>query len=324
MKYLLLFLVYFLSITINAQNSAFIGKWIVKEVKIDFPNLSKEIIKSSIDYTKKNKYEFLSNGKLIVYDSYFVNGINAKWKVEKNLLYMEIPYIEGNSKEWYKYEILDTLNIKLFQTKEINGSGYFEMILSKKTSKKRNNTKIFISDFFHYQFEYSKDFNLIFDKSKIHRTIERMSNKPIDNNLYYEALINLKQNPQIDYPFFVIYSSKNNIPKSIEEVKKDIYNDDYILYEKGSILLKDKYFDKEKKITHNKPLIDEENSIITFQTHTSIENKEVVETVLTIFLGRKSMTFIGFYYLASDFKNSMKYYREIINSYKFEEGYNYK
>lgn len=122
------------------------------------------------------------------------------------------------------------------------------------------------------------------------------------------------------YPYMLMQRLDNSDGVSIEEVKKSIQQ-----YGDGTVNEVNENFDILNNITlNNAPYIYQEKNAVLINMISEVQGIGKVKSLSAMMLGKEGIIQLHFYSLESEYLNDLPFFSSILDSFNYEDGYEYK
>lgn len=156
-------------------------------------------------------------------------------------------------------------------------------------------------------------------KTTIDRVIHQAADQSGVQFIDYSAGFQLDGVPDFQYPYILVMEYKINTP-SYNQITNILESYDY---SKISDKITSKYSEFIANASVQNPFIDKERNIIFINTDAGVINFGKVKGLSAMFLGKESITLLIFYSPESEYSENLSTFTQIIDSFKYEQGYEY-
>lgn len=170
----------------------------------------------------------------------------------------------------------------------------------------------------HYSFTIPSDWVEI-PKSTIDESMQSVVDQTDGQFIDYTAGFQIKNTKLINYPYILVQEHKINTPSYIQ-ITKTLGSD------KVSDSINKKFAEYSELMSNasiDDPFVDKERNIIFINTEIDVVNIGKVRGLTAIFLGKESITQLNFYSIKSKYSENLPTFNLIIDSFKYEQGYEY-
>lgn len=171
---------------------------------------------------------------------------------------------------------------------------------------------------YHYSFSIPNGWVEI-PKSTINEVMQRAVNITGGRFVDYVAGFQLKNTQIFQSPYILIQQHKVNTP-SYNQITQTITQT--FESNKFSKNLKE-YSELITNATFNDPFVDQERNILFVNSEADIANVGKVKGLTAMFLGKNGITQLNCYSVKSEFSKNLPTFNQIIDSFRYEQGYMY-
>jgi hypothetical protein len=170
----------------------------------------------------------------------------------------------------------------------------------------------------HYSFTIPSSWVEI-SKSTIDGAMQSAADQTGGQFIDYATGFQLENTQSFQYPYILVQEHKINTP-SYSQITKTFENDKFSESVNKKI---DEYSELMSNASLQNPFVDKERSIIFMNIEMDVMNIGKVKGLVAMFLGRESMTQLNFYSVKSEYSKNLSTFNQIVDSFKYEQGYEY-
>jgi len=177
----------------------------------------------------------------------------------------------------------------------------------------------YISDKYHYSVMIPNNWVEI-PKTTIDSAMQKMADTTKGQFIDYSVGFQLDKNTDFQYPYILVQSKEVDTP-SYNEIINTFKSDKF---SKGVNEAIDNYSSLIKNSNFNEPFVDTERNII-FMNAEVVGAYDIgkIKILMAMFLGKENIIQFNFYSKESDYSKNLVVFNEIIDSFKYQQGYEY-
>jgi len=170
----------------------------------------------------------------------------------------------------------------------------------------------------HYSFTLPSGWREI-RKSTIDEKYQNIAKQAGTKYIEYVAGFQPQNVLDFQYPYFLVQEHKIDTP-SLDQIVQAFKSDNFT----GNVgNVADKYSEYMTNASLQEPFVDKERNILFISFEMDVINVGKVKTLAVMFLGKKNIIQLNFNSLDSQYSEYLPIFNEIINTFKFEKGFEY-
>lgn len=156
-------------------------------------------------------------------------------------------------------------------------------------------------------------------KSTIDETMHKLADQTDGQFINYVAGFQLEGAQPFQYPYILIQEHEINTP-SYGQITEILGSNEFSVAVNKKT---DEYSELMTNASLQTPFVDKERSIIFMNLEMDVTGVGKIKGLMAMVLGKKSITQLNFYSIKSEYSKNLSTFNQIIDSFKYEQGYKY-
>jgi hypothetical protein len=170
----------------------------------------------------------------------------------------------------------------------------------------------------HYSFTLPDNW-IEMPKSTIDEVMQQVIDQTGEQFIDYNTGFQLEDTQPFQYPYILVQEHEVSAP-SYSQISKTFESDKFF----ESVTKKiDEYFELMSNASLQNPFVDKERGIIFMNVEMDVVNIGKAKGLTAMFLGKESITQLNFYSVKSKYSENLLIFNQIIDSFRYEQGYEY-
>lgn len=171
---------------------------------------------------------------------------------------------------------------------------------------------------YHYSFTIPSGWVEI-PKSTIDEVMQQVAGMTGGQFIDYAVGFQLKDAESFQYPYILVQQHKVSTP-SYSQITQTFESDKFSESINEKI---DEYSELMTNASLQDPFIDKDRNIIFMNLEMDVANVGEVKGLMAMFLGKSGITQLNFYSVKPEYSENLSTFNQIIDSFKYEQGYEY-